>query len=96
MYFSAAYGVVDKAYRGKGTQSFMSEQGMLLALGLGYPIVLSRTGITARTPVPSLKAGNQFLGVIPKSLHVPEFGWVDDLISWRDDSFKMTEDDILL
>ena len=69
---------------------------MLMALELGYPVALSRAGITARTPVPSLKAGNQFLGVIPKSLHVPEFGWVVDLISWRDDSFKITEDEIFL
>ena len=60
----------------------------------GYPAILSRMAITARTPAPAIKAGNQFLGLIPKSLKVPKIGWVSDIISWRDNSAKMTQDEI--
>ena len=65
-----------------------------VVMELGYPAVLSRMAITARTPVPALKVGNLFLGLIPKALKIPKLGWVSDIISWRDLSVKMTQPQI--
>ena len=61
---------------------------------LGYPAILSRMAITARTPIPALKVGNLFLGLIPKAVKIPKLGWVSDIVSWRDLSDKMTRPQI--
>lgn len=42
---------------------------------LGYPVVLARIAMTSRAAVPCLNLGNQFLGLIPRSLKVCQ-GWV--------------------
>ena len=63
-------------------------------MDLGYPAILSRMAITARTPIPALNVGNLFLGLIPKALKIPKLGWVSDIISWRDLSVQMTRPQI--
>ena len=70
------------------------ENGDKLTMELGYPAILSRMATTARTPVPAVRAGNQFLGLTPKALRVPKIGWISDIISWRDNSSKMTQEEI--
>ena len=88
--------MIEKHYRGSGILFGLFELTDALTMEQGYPVILSRMAITARTPAPAMKAGNQFLGLIPKSLQVPKIGWISDIISWRDNSAKMTQDEINL
>ena len=86
----AGYSVTHKEYRGQGILFGMIHLADEVVVELGYPAILSRMAITARTPIPALKVGNLFLGLIPKAIKIPKLGWVSDIISWRDLSVKMT------
>ena len=55
-----------------------------MALDEGCPGFLGRMAVTATTPVAAYKAGYQFIGNIPRSLKIPEIGWVFDLVGIRD------------
>ena len=93
-YLPAGYSVTHKKYRGQGILFGLMPVADEVVMGLGYPAVLSRMAITARTPVPALKIGNLFLGLIPKALKIPKLGWVSDIILFRDLSVKMTQPQI--
>ena len=81
---SAGYFLLDPAYRGKQLQKFIWQTSFAMALDEGCPGFLGRMAVTATTPVAAYKAGYQFIGNIPRSLKIPEIGWVFDLVGIRD------------
>ncbi len=62
--------VIDPAYRGAGIQSTIQPISDQFALELGSPVGLTRIAMTSRSAVPALRDGNQYTGVIPRSLKV--------------------------
>ena len=55
-----------------------------MALDQGCPGFVGRMAVTATTPVGAYKAGYQFIGNIPRSLKIPEIGFIFDLVGFRD------------
>ena len=91
---TAGYSFIHKDYRGRGLLEPLFQHSDNWKRKLGYSSILARLALTSRSVVPTLKAGSQHLGFIPKSLKVPKFGWMVDIISYTDRAFKMTEDEI--
>ena len=86
--------MIHKDYRGKGFISGLFQYSSHLSNEFSYASVLGRIALTARASLPTLRAGGELLGFIPKSVRISSFGWVPDIISYTDSTHIMTRSDV--
>ena len=77
--------LVNPKYRGEGLGEKLLIFMAFMAMDMGYTGMYGRVAVTARTIVPSRRAGAKYYGVIPNSLKVlGREEWVDDIVTASD------------
>ena len=84
---------MDKDYRGQEIYQKVLENLYDHIIDIGNEGLLTAFSITARSIVPSLKLDVQCIAIMPKSIKVPDVGWVPQLYAFTDLRLKMTREE---
>ncbi len=91
------YVVLDKDYRGKGIyQATQSDFWDKLGPRYGYFTFTGRNALTAKTSIANQQVGDTFSAVVPNAIYVNKFGWLCDLINYRNQTgAELSKNDLM-